>query len=139
MSVARRVLRLAQDADDAALLGVVRGAPRAAIIAAGRARLAHGATLGGISSEDLKTYRDEIHAAVYRLVSGLPSPNRATSSGTSTQAAGAELVVRRRQMFTPIVLMRRDPRRARMFVATASRGRIGGVSLPTIGDAKWNG
>ena len=139
MSVARRVLRLAQDADDAALLGVVRGAPRAAIIAAGRARLAHGATLGGISSEDLKAYREEIQAAVYRLVSGLPSPNRATSSGTSAQAAGAELVVRRRQMFTPIVLMRRDPRRARMFVAAASRGRIGGVSLPTIGDAKWNG
>ena len=115
MSIARRLLGLPEGADDGALLGVRDGASRRAIIEAGRARLAKGSALGGVSAEELKAYREEIQAAAYRLVSGLPSPSRGREAraGTGTRAA-----------LVPMVLMRRDPRRARLFLAAARRSTL---------------
>ena len=127
MSVARRLLGLAADAGDAALLGVAAGARREAIIAHGRRRLAQLGELGAVSAEDARGYRLEIQAAVYRMVSGIASTTAPTSHTSESGHHGPSAAMR------AMVLMRRDPRRARLFLAASRRTRPAAGGAPPHG------
>ncbi len=134
MSAARRLLGLAADAGDAALLGVAAGARREAIIAQGRRRLAQLGELGAVSSEDARAYRLEIQAAVYRMVTGISSTTAPTSHTSESGHHGPSAAMR------AMVLMRRDPRRARLFLAASRRTRpaAGGAAPHGVGETDVN-
>ncbi len=124
MTVARRLLGLPADASDAVLVGVAPGASRKSIIAAGRARIGMISLRADTSEADALAFRLEIQAAVYRLVTGISPPSGTPRS--LSRAAGHRA----------LVLMRRDPRRARLFLAASMRpARQGHLGSPNTGAA----
>lgn len=108
MSAARRLLNLPSGTDDCALLGVSPGSSRAQIIHAAQGRLNAIAVHSQAESQDAQIARLEIRAAAQRLVAFAANASKKTINQSRPMHFGS---------IAAAVLMRRNPRRAHMFLA----------------------
>ena len=112
MSAARHMLNLPMNTDDCALLGVSPGSSRAQIIHAAQCRLNAIAVHSQAKSQDAQLARLEIRSAAQRLVSIAAKASKQASKHAGKQARPMHF-----GSIAAAVLMRRNPRRAHMFLA----------------------
>ena len=108
MSVARDVLKLPQDSDDYALIGVGRGSTRTEIVDATQARIQAVATCSQYGSRAVMLAQQEIREASQRLVNATDKIGQKISSHASPVQFGS---------IAAAVLMRRNPRLAHLYLA----------------------
>ena len=108
MSAARHLLNLPINTDDYALLGVSPRSSRAQIIHAAQGRLNAIAVHSQAESQDAQLARLEIRSAAQRLVAIAAKASKQASNQARPMQFGS---------IAAAVLMRRNPRRAHMFLA----------------------
>ncbi|MSR44493.1 MAG: hypothetical protein EXS15_03920 [Phycisphaerales bacterium] len=122
MSDARRLLKIAADADDCALLGVSLGATRALIIAATEARLRAIAAHVDEPAQVVAMAMREVRNAAQRVAAASGSGPTDRPDAAPSHAPSHPPHLRVRGM-AAMVYMRRDPRRARMLLAQTAVNR----------------